>query len=87
MTQVLEEAVAVVEAAPHSAAALTLFALVSTMEFERAGCLFKLVKLRDLDARQRQIAYGLMDLMADGRAGEAGWAAAKSHMESLIRVG
>ena len=33
---------------PHSAAALTLYALASTLEFERAGYLFKLVKLRSV---------------------------------------
>ncbi len=84
---VLDEAVAVVEAEPQSAAALTLFALMSTMAFEGAGCLFKLVKLRDLDTAQRRIAYGLMELMAEGRSDDDAWQAARARIETLIKTG
>ena len=63
MTEVLDEVIEQIAAEPHSAAALTLYALVSTLEFEQAGHLFKLIKLRDLSARQRQIAYRLIELM------------------------
>jgi hypothetical protein len=48
-TFVLDEVLMKVEAAPHSATALVLYALVNTLEREQAGCLFKLTKLRDLD--------------------------------------
>ena len=83
----LQQAVAVIEQAPESAAALTLYALVSTLEYERAGCLFKLAKLRDLPSDQRRIAYGLMELMARNRVGGADWAAAKARIDRAVRGG
>ena len=84
---VLADIIRVIEAAPHSAAALTLYALVNTFEYEQAGCLFKLNKLRDMDEANRQLAYRLMELMvAGGNSGEA-WAQAKAHMDELVRAG
>ena len=73
--------------APHSAAALTLYALVSTLEFERAGHLFKLAKLRDLSGSQRQMAYRLMEMMAEGQNSGDDWRKAKAQMDALVRDG
>lgn len=87
MTQLLDDIVLEIAAAPHSASALTLYALVSTLEFEQAGYLFKLVKLRDLSAEQRQLAYRLMDLMADGANQGDEWDQAKARMDELVRAG
>lgn len=81
----LIRALEMIAAAPDSAAALTLYALVSTLEHERTGCLFRLLKLRDLDADQRAIAYGLMDCLARGEVGTPAWQAAKARMDGLIR--
>ena len=81
----LGEVLALLAAEPHSAAALTLYALVSTLEHERAGCLFKLTKLRDLPPEGRQIAYRLMELLAEGRTGGAAWKRAKARMDELVR--
>jgi hypothetical protein len=83
----LEQAVAAVEQAPESASALTLYALFSTLEYERAGCLFKLTKLRDLEPGHRAIAYGLMELMAERAVGDPTWLAAKARMERAVRGG
>ena len=83
----LEAAVVEIAAAPQSAAALTLYALVSTLEFERAGYLFKLAKLRDLSAAQRRLAYRLMEMMAQGQNRGADWESAKSRMDVLVRGG
>ena len=83
----LEAIIAEVAAAPHSAAALTLYALVSTLEFEQAGYLFKLAKLRDLSVSQRQLAYRLMEMMADGRNAGEDWHQAKAQMDALVRTG
>lgn len=71
--------------APESGPALTLYALVSTLEHERAGCLFKLTKRRDLDPGHRVIAYGLMEMMADGRANDDAWRAATARMDAAVR--
>ena len=83
----LDAVVAEVAAAPHSAAAPTLYALASTLEFEHAGCLYKLLKLRDLSSAQRRLAYGLMELMADGGIQGEEWRRAKARMDALVRSG
>ena len=87
MNDTLERVLAEISAAPHSAAALTLYALVSTLEHERAGYLFKLDKLRDLSVEQRRLAYALMETMVAGdNSGEA-WDRAKAQMDQRIRAG
>lgn len=83
----LDSLVAEIAAAPQSAAALTLYALVSTLELEQAGALYKLVKLRDLSAGQRQLAYHLMEMMAEGRNRGEAWQQAKARMDALVRAG
>ena len=84
---ILADIIKVIETDAHSAAALTLYAMVNTLEYENAGCLFKLNKLRDMDADQRQLAYRLMELMvAGGNSGEA-WSQAKARMDQLVRAG
>jgi len=83
----LDEVVSLVEAAPHSAAALTLYALVSTLEYGKAGYLFKLDKLHDLDPQQRQLAYRLMEVMIEGQVGKPAWTEAKERMDRLVRNG
>ena len=87
MTNVLEQVTAQIAEAPHSAEALTLYALVSTLEFEQAGYVFKLAKLRDLSAQQRQLAYGLIELMADGNNTGPDWESFKERMDALVRAG
>ena len=87
MSGLLEGVVAEIAAAPHSAEALTLYALMSTLEFERAGCLFKLVKLRDLSVPQRGLAYRLMEMMATGDTDSENWRRAKAQMDELVRTG
>ena len=85
MNPALEEVVAEVAAAPQSAAALTLYALVSTLELERAGCLFKLAKLHDLTVAQRRLAYRLIEMMAQRQNQGADWQIAKARMDRLVR--
>mgnify|MGYP001813204229 CR=1 FL=1 len=85
--QLLDELVGIVKKAPHSAAALTLYAMVNTMDYEQAGCLFKLNKLRDLQPDERRLAYALMELMVEkGNSGKA-WETAKQRMDELVRAG
>lgn len=83
----LEAVIELIQADPHSAPALTLYALVSTLEFAKAGYLFKLDKFQDLDAQQRQLGYQLIEHMVDGRVGDEHWAAAKARMDELVRAG
>ena len=86
-TSVLDDVLEQVRLAPHSATALVLYALVNTLEYEAAGCLFKLTKLRDLDAQGRALAYALMELMAEGGNRGNAWGAAKARMDELVRKG
>ena len=66
-THPLDAVIEIIEQGPHSAPALTLYALISTLEFKSQGYLFKLDKLKDLNAEQRQIAYALMEMMVEER--------------------
>ena len=84
-TEALARSVAFIEQAPESANALTLYALANTLEYERAGCLFKLIKLRDMDAEARALAYGLMELVVDESVGNDTWKDAKARMDRAIR--
>jgi len=83
--QTLNAIIQLIEDDPHSAPALTLYALVSTLEFEKAGYLFKLDKLKDLNESQRQLAYQLMEMLVSGEIGDLGWQEAKARMDELVR--
>jgi hypothetical protein len=87
LSEVLERVIREIAAAPHSAGSLTLYALVATLEFEKAGYMFKLLKLRDLSPDQRQLAFGLMELMASGANSGEVWEAAKQRMDDIVRAG
>ena len=84
-TPFLDEVLEEIAKAPHSAQALTLYALVNTLEYSSAGCLFKLDKLRDLDARGRQLAYALMEAMTRDEPQTEQWQQARQKMDELIR--
>ncbi len=86
-TPLLTQVLARVEAAPHSAASLTLYALMLTLEREAAGCLFRLTKLRDLDPEGRRLAYALMERMACGDLLDDEWRTTMRRIEALIRDG
>jgi hypothetical protein len=84
---VLQKVVDIVKANPHSGLSLNLYALVSTLRMEKSGYMYMLRKLRDLNAEQRQLAYGLMELMAEnGNQGDA-WEAALRAMDEAVRGG
>ena len=84
---VLADVLGLIEAEPHAAVSLTLYALVSTLEYEQAGCLFKLTKLRDLTPEARRIAYRLMERLAEGPVAGPEWEQAKARMDELVRRG
>jgi hypothetical protein len=81
----LQKVVEIIEAEPHGGPSLQLYALVSTLKVENSGYLYMLRKLRELSPQHRQLAYGLMELMAcNGNRGEA-WDNALQAMERAIR--
>ena len=82
---VLQKVVDIVRAQPHSGLSLSLYALVSTLKMEQSGYMYMLRKLRDLNSEQRQLAYGLMELMAEhGNQGDV-WEAAVRAMDEAVR--
>lgn len=85
--KVLDSAVSHVQRDPHSAAALTIYALMNTMEYEQAGCLFKLNKLRALGRDDRLLAYDLMEAMVAGVNQKDAWISARHRMDKAIREG
>ncbi len=86
-TDVLQEIVEVVRADSHGGAALVLFSLVMTMSAAQGQYLFLLNKLRDLSPENRQLAYRLMECMAEGGNESEAWRNAVVEMENLIRHG
>lgn len=85
MSEVLEQVVQRVEAAPESSQALLLYALVSTLAVEKAGCMFKLTKLREMEPDTRRLAYELMEVMAREENRGPAWDEARSRMDSAVR--
>ena len=84
---VLQKVVDIIEADPHAGVSLNLYALVSTLKMEKGGYMYMLRKLRDLSPQHRELAYGLMELMAEqGNRGEA-WDAAVAAMDEAVRKG
>lgn len=84
-TSLLSNVLAVVKDNPRSGQALLLFALCKTLEIEKGGHMYLLVKLREMTPENRQLAYGLMEYMAEGQVGNTEWLAMVSEMENLIR--
>lgn len=85
--KILQEVTELIEADPHSGTALNLYALMSTLRMEKSGYMYMLRKLRDLEPEQRQLAYRLMELMAQGgNVGEA-WEQALARMDEAVRKG
>lgn len=83
--EVLQQVVTLIKAEPRSGAALNLYALVSTLRMEKSGYLYMLRKLRDLSPDHRQLAYALMELMAEhGNRGQA-WDGALQAMDEAVR--
>ncbi len=83
----LQKVLSVIQASPHSSAALGLYALVSTLKMEKGGYLYRLRKLRELDTDHRQLAYGLMELMARGDNLGDDWDVAVQAMDEAVRGG
>jgi hypothetical protein len=86
-SNVLQQVVDLIMIDPHSGASLNLYALVSTLRMDKSGYMYTLRKLRDLSPEHRQLAYGLMELMA--RNGNQGpeWDAALRAMDDAVRGG
>jgi hypothetical protein len=82
---ILSRVTGIISAEPSSSQALILYALVNTLAYTKSGCLFKLDKLKDLTAENRQLAYALMDIMASDGQAESLFASFKGKMDDIVR--
>lgn len=84
---VLKQVVELIKANPHGGASLNLYALISTLKMEKGGYMYMLRKLRDLNPEHRQLAYGLMELMAENGNQGGAWEQALQVMDSAVKGG
>ena len=70
---------------PRSGQSLLLFALMATLNVEKTGHLYMLSKLKEFTPENRQLAYGVIELMADNHIANDAWYQAYSKMEQAIR--
>jgi hypothetical protein len=85
--QTLEEVFEIIKAEPHSSQALLLFGLIKTLDIDKSGHMYLLVKLKEMTAAHRQLAYQLMELMADGQIHDDAWTQFVAAVEDTIRNG
>lgn len=83
----LEETRQIVRDNTHGGASLLLFALLKTLSAENGQYLYLLNKLRDMTPETRQLAYRLMELMAQGGNETGEWRSTVSEIEEMIRRG
>ncbi len=82
---ILEQVTDLIEVDPRSGQALSLYALCKTLDIEKSGHMYLLKKLVDMTVENRQLAYGLMEIMSQGKCREEAWAKALVRMDTAIR--
>jgi len=85
--QTLQAIIECIQDSPQSGSALILYALMNAINYEQAGCLFKLNKLGDLSPEHRHLAYALMEVMVSGGNQGKAWRQAMLQMDELVRSG
>jgi hypothetical protein len=81
----LNDVLNVVKENPHSGQALLLFALMKTIDIPKGGHMYMLAKLKEMLPETRQLAFGLMQLMAENKTQDDRWKEKVLEIESLIR--
>jgi len=81
----LQQTLSRIETDPRSGQSLLLYALVKTLTIPQAGHSYLLTKLKEMNPDTRQLAYGLMELMAQGGSASNEWSSAVEHMDRAIR--
>ena len=82
---VLEHVLQQIENDPRSGQSLLLFALMSTLNIEKTGHMYLLSKLKEFTPENRQLAYALMELLANNDTGNEDWNTAMSKMTAAIQ--
>jgi len=83
--QVLDQVYEVIKADPHAGQSLLLFALLKTLDIQKGGHMYMLSKLKEMTPESRQLAYGLMELMADNKTLSEDWQVKLQLIEAAIR--
>lgn len=83
----LNQALEQIEDSPNSGQSLLLFALISTLSIPQGHHAYLLTKLKEMEPGTRTIAYGLMELMAQGAITRSEWQEAVQKMDRAIRGG
>jgi hypothetical protein len=73
-----------IESDNRSGQSLLLYALVKTLSIPQGGHSYLLTKLKEMNPDTRQLAYGLMELMAQGGTAKEEWKQAEQHMDKAI---
>jgi hypothetical protein len=81
----LNDTLARIEKDPRSGQSLLLYALVKTLAIPQGGHNYMLTKLKEMEPDTRQLAYGLMELMAQGAYVKEQWQLAEAKMDKAIR--
>lgn len=82
---VLDEISEIIVNDPRSGQSLLLFALIATLNVEKTGHLYMLGKLKEFSPENRQLAYRVIELMAENGIGTDAWHQAYTKMETAIR--
>lgn len=80
----LHNTLARIEGDARSGQSLLLYALVKTLSIPQAGHMYLLTKLKEMTPETRQLAYGLMELMAQGACHKEEWREAEQRMDKAI---
>ena len=83
---ILDRIASVIEHNPHSGQSLLLFALCKTLDMPKGGHMYMLKKLQEMTPETRQLAYELMEHMAEGKnANNPAWEEGIKKMELYIQ--
>ncbi len=85
MDSVLEKITEQIVNDPRSGQSLLLFALLATLNVEKTGHMYMLSKLKEFTPENRQLAYAVIELMAENKIGDENWHKAYATMEEAIR--
>jgi hypothetical protein len=85
MPNTLDKILDLTSASPHSADALSLYALMSTLNIEQSGCLFRLLKFREMSEAARSLAYELLEMAARGENSGDEWDNTLKGIEKAMR--
>ena len=83
--EILDKVFEVIKAEPHAGQSLLLFALLKTLDIPKGGHMYMLGKLKEMTPATRELAFGLMTLMAENKTLDDEWKSKVQMIEAAIR--